>query len=89
MQQKGGKAPIAVNFVVLKESAFEDTLFVAGKTGAFNQVELLPEISAKVTAIYFTEGQKVEKGELLVKLNDADLQSQLMKNQTKMKLSHQ
>jgi membrane fusion protein (multidrug efflux system) len=42
-------------------------------------VELRSEMTGKVTGIYFKEGSRVKKGDLLVKINDADLQAQQQK----------
>jgi membrane fusion protein (multidrug efflux system) len=49
-------------------------------------VEIRPEISGKITHIYFKEGARVKKGELLVKMFDADLQAQLKKNKLQIEL---
>jgi membrane fusion protein, multidrug efflux system len=81
--------PVAVNYFVVKQTQFSNDVFATGKIGAFNQIEILPEVSGKVMAIYFKEGQTVNKGSLLVKLNDADLQAQLLKSATQLKLSEQ
>lgn len=71
--------PVAANYFVVKSGSFENDVFTTGKIGAYNEVDIVPEVSGKVAAIYFTEGQSVEKGALLVKLNDADLQAQALK----------
>lgn len=81
-------APV-VNYTVVKARPYSQRFFTAGKTGAFNEVQILPELSAKVMAIYFKEGQSVEKGELLVKLNDADISAQLQKVQSQLELAKQ
>ncbi len=83
------KAPLSVNYYVLKPDTFNNDVFATGKIGALNQIEILPEVSGKVTAIYFTEGETVTKGTLMVKLNDADLQAQLLKAKTQTQLSEQ
>ncbi|MDF2450339.1 MAG: efflux transporter, family, subunit [Bacteroidota bacterium] len=83
------KGPIAVNYFVVKPVAFSNDVFATGKIGALNQVDIIPEVSGKVTAIYFKEGEHVSKGTLLVKLNDADLQAQLQKSKTQIALSEQ
>ena len=43
------------------------------------EVELRSEISGKVTQILFDEGKHVKKGDLLLKINDAELQASLKK----------
>lgn len=50
-----------------------------GSLLANEEIDVRPEISAKVTKILFQEGSKVNKGQLLVKMFDADLQAQLKK----------
>lgn len=81
--------PVAVNYYLVTSSSFNNDVFTTGKIGAFNQIEILPEISGKITAIYFKEGEMVNKGAPLVKLNDADLQAQLLKTKTQITLSEQ
>lgn len=83
------KGPVAVNYFVVKSTVFDNDVFATGKIGALNQIDILPEVGGKVTAIYFKEGETVNKGSLLVKLNDADLQAQLLKSKTQITLSEQ
>lgn len=93
-EDKGGSkakinAPVAVNYFILKPDTFNNDVFTTGKIGALNQIDILPEVNGKVTGIYFKEGERVSKGSILVKLNDADLQAQLLKNKTQIKLAEQ
>ena len=81
--------PVAVNYYVATLAGFTNNVFATGKIGAFNQIDILPEISGKITNIYFNEGETVSKGSPLVKLNDADLQAQLLKSKTQSKLAEQ
>ncbi len=81
--------PMAVNYYVVKLDTFNNDVFATGKIGALNEVQILPEVNGKVMAIYFKEGETVNKGTVLVKLNDADLQAQLLKTKTQIKLSEQ
>ena len=53
------------------------------------EVELGFETSGKITAIHFTEGTPVKKGDLLAKINDKPLQAQLLKLQAQRKLSQE
>lgn len=87
--QGKNKAPVAVNYVVVQESILADNVYTTGKIGALNEVELRPEISGKITAIYFREGEPVAAGAALVKINDADLQAQLQKNKLQLTLAEQ
>jgi membrane fusion protein (multidrug efflux system) len=84
-----GSMPIAVNFYVAGNEKFNNDVFTTGKVGALNQVDIIPEVSGKVMQIFFKEGETVSKGSMLLKLNDKDLQAQLLKIQTQLKLSEQ
>jgi membrane fusion protein (multidrug efflux system) len=83
------KGPIAVNYFVVKSIAFSNDVFATGKIGALNQINITTEVGGKVMAIYFKEGETVTKGSVLVKLNDADLQAQLLKSKSQITLSEQ
>jgi len=50
------------------------------------EVDLAFETSGKVVGIFFEEGTRVKKGELLAKVNDRPLQAQLLKLQAQLKL---
>lgn len=86
---KGGKpsAPVPVNYYVVKPVSFTNKVYSSGKIGALNEIDVKAEIAGKVTAIYFKEGEQVLKGASLVKINDADLQAQLLKNKSQIKLA--
>ncbi len=84
-----GSAPLAVNYYVLQPDTINNDVFATGKIGALNQIEILPEVNGKVTGIFFKEGETVARGSLMVKLNDADLQAQLLKTKTQLQLSEQ
>lgn len=83
------KAPVAVNYYVVQPVVFDNDVFATGKVGALNQIDIIPEVSGKVTAIYFKEGETINKGSVMIKLNDADLQAQLLKSKTQVHLSEQ
>jgi membrane fusion protein, multidrug efflux system len=77
--QAKGQAPSPVTVTVVKSSNVQNYIEIGGDIIANEEVELRPEISGKVISINFTEGSTVRKGQLLVKINDADLQAQLRK----------
>lgn len=86
-QQMRGGAAISVNAMVVETSTFQNKIQVSGSIISNEEVELHIETSGKVTSINFKEGQKVKKGDLLLKVNDADLQAQLQKAEIKKKLA--
>jgi membrane fusion protein (multidrug efflux system) len=87
MQQQGKSQVTIVNAYVVTPQKLDNKIFVTGTVLANEEVVLLPEVPGKIIAIHFTEGGKVSKGDLLVKINDADLQAQLKKLQLQEKLA--
>lgn len=92
-QSDAGKASpnkaqaVAVTGFIVHTQVLENNIFSSGTVMANEEVELRPEVSGKLIAIYFKEGSKVAKGTLLAKINDADLQAQLRKLQLQLKLA--
>jgi membrane fusion protein (multidrug efflux system) len=62
-----------VTTVTLRPSELTEAVASTGSLLADEGVELQAETDGKVIAILFTEGARVRKGELLIKLNDEDL----------------
>ena len=71
--------PVIVTAYVARSEKITNTIFATGTILANEEVQLVPEISGKIISINFKEGTTVSKGDLLVKINDADLQAQLNK----------
>ena len=81
------RTALPVNMQVVKPEAFTETLPVIGSIEANESVILKSEVSGKIIEIFFNEGQHVEKGTLLIKVYDDDLQAQLTKAQSNLKLT--
>lgn len=65
----------------------EETLTVVGSFEANESAELRPEIAGLVQAIYFEEGQTVKQGDLLMKIDDAELRAQFAQVEARFKLA--
>ncbi|WP_285060031.1 efflux RND transporter periplasmic adaptor subunit [Pedobacter ginsengisoli] len=94
--QGGGKAPagskagapaMQVEGIVVTPTKFNNDLEISGSIEPNESVALQSEVAGLVTGIYFKEGSNVAKGTLLVKINDRDIQAQLLEAQTRQKLS--
>jgi membrane fusion protein (multidrug efflux system) len=68
-------APMTVDATVLQPGTMTERLRTTGTLRADESVELTPEASGKVTNIQFEEGTRVQAGDLLVQINDAELQA--------------
>jgi membrane fusion protein (multidrug efflux system) len=76
-----------VSGVVVNPMTIENKISSSGTVLANEEVELRPETSGKLISVLFREGTAVKKGDLLVKINDADLQAQLKKLNLQYKLA--
>ncbi|MBI5266220.1 MAG: efflux RND transporter periplasmic adaptor subunit [candidate division Zixibacteria bacterium] len=75
----GGRGPSAltVEAVVVRPTPLEDKIITTGTLLPNEEVQLRPEISGRVTQVAFQEGSQVNKGQLLLKIDDRELQAQL------------
>lgn len=83
----GRAETVTVKAHIVNYETLNNRVFATGTILANEEVELRSEVSGKITQILFKEGSFVNKGDLLVKINDSDLQAQLRRAETKVKLS--
>ena len=63
--------------MVIQPQILDNKIITTGTLLANEEVELKPEIAGRVTDVLFTEGSKVRKGDVLLKINDRELKAQL------------
>ena len=80
-------APVNVEGYIIKASTISNAIEVPGNILPFESTELHPEVAGRVVSLNINEGQNVQKGMLLVKLFDGDLQAQLKKLQVQLGIS--
>ncbi len=81
---KNGPGELKVDFVVANEIPMNHVIQIPGTVLPFESVEIFSEISGRVVSINFREGQRVKKGELLVRIDTEILEAQ--RNQLKVDL---
>jgi len=74
-------APVGVNVFVVSPQSLDNDIVASGTLLAYDEIELHSEISGKIISLNINEGSTIKKGDLMVKLFDADLQAQLKKLQ--------
>ena len=84
-----GMPPSNVTAYILKVEKLSNEVYASGTIIANEEVQLQSELSGKILQINFQEGSKVTKGQLLVKINDADLQANYKKLQLQYSLADQ
>ncbi|MEQ8583329.1 MAG: efflux RND transporter periplasmic adaptor subunit [Marinoscillum sp.] len=80
-------AQITVDAVILKKEELKNQVNTTGSLLADESVVLNAEVAGKIETISFTEGQKVKKGELLLKLNDEEILAEIEKLRFTVKLN--
>jgi len=76
---KPGISTMSVNAFLAKAAKTDNTLYITGTAIANEEVNLIPEVSGKLTLLNIREGKLANKGELLAKINDLELRAQLKK----------
>ena len=74
---KGGTMP--VNIFLAKEQNNVNEIYASGSILANEEVDLKSEISGRLVRLNIREGAMVQKGQLIAKLNDADILARLKK----------
>lgn len=88
-EQQRSPDVLKADAILLEYETIEDRIFSTGNLEANEIVDLSAEISGLVTNIYFEEGRDVEKGALLLKLNDSELQAEKARAQFRFNLAEQ
>ncbi len=70
-----------VNGRVVVASPTTNNISVSGTIMSDQEVTLQSQISGLVTKVYFSEGSHVQKGDLLVKIDDSQFQAQMQKDE--------
>lgn len=85
----GPKPPLRADASIAEAKQMYDYLDIPGTLVANETTEIHPEVAGRITGIFFKEGSYVQKGALLVKLYDADLQAQKQKLLVQIKIAEQ
>jgi membrane fusion protein (multidrug efflux system) len=82
-----GGAALKVLAVEVRPQPINEVVSATGSLRADEEVELQAETNGKIIAIQFQEGTLVQRGDLLVKINDADLQASRQRANARMRLA--
>jgi len=89
-QQKAGPRPPAkVDAFIAETKTVSEAIELPGSIVSGESTQVHPEVAGRITALYVREGTYVNKGAVLAKLYDADLQAQLRKFQVQLKMAQQ
>jgi membrane fusion protein (multidrug efflux system) len=80
---------LPVTAIVVRPEPLTNSIRATGTILANEEVELRSEIAGKIDNIVFREGSVVRKGDLLVKINSDEIQAQLQKLESQVKLAEE
>jgi membrane fusion protein (multidrug efflux system) len=83
----GPPKEMKANAFVVSTRALNENLVVPGSILAFEESEIHPEISGKIISLNIVEGKSINKGNLLAKIYDEDLQAQLKKLKVQLQIA--
>jgi membrane fusion protein (multidrug efflux system) len=86
ISESGSADSLPVKAHITKYESLDNKVLTTGTILANEDVDLKSEVNGKITKIFFQEGSYVKKGDLLVKINDADLQAQLQSAKSRLEL---
>ena len=78
---------LEVDVIVASEDLLNQEEIVAGSITPAQEVAIVSETAQKISRIAFSDGQSVQKGQLLYKLNDSDIKASLKELQAELKLA--
>ncbi len=79
--QRGGPPPLAVDVATAQRGDIATYVALDGQVAPLQESTLSTPQSGVVTAVYVNEGQRVSRGQVVAKLDDATLRAQLAQNQ--------
>ena len=82
-------AAILVEAVKVVKKPSESSISTVGNLLANHNIILKPEVAGKIEKISFTEGEKVEKGRVLIELDQTTTKANMLDAQAKLKLAEQ
>ncbi len=80
---------LPVSALVLKPEVLTNKVLATGTVLANEEVDLRSETTGKIEKICFSEGSRVKKGDLLVKINDSELRAQRIKTESQLRLAQE
>lgn len=81
------QAKLPVEGILLAPERLDNKLIITGSVLPNESLEIRSEVAGKISGIFFREGKQVNKGDLLIEINDDELDAQLVKQKYNLKLN--
>jgi membrane fusion protein (multidrug efflux system) len=86
-KQNPAQQSVIVDVIIAQAQKISNIVEANGTVVANEYAELHPEVSGRVTFLDIPEGKMVQKGTILARINDADLQAQIAKTKISLHLA--
>lgn len=84
---QAAKQAFSVEGMIIRAEELDDKIYTTGTLLANEEVELRTETSGRIVGLYFEEGSRVNKGQLLAKIDNRELNNQLKRLQIQAELA--
>jgi len=81
---RGGAGPVPVTTAAVAEKSLPVFIQAVGNVEAFSTVEVRPQVNGPLLSVHFTEGQDVEKGQLLFTIDPRPFELALRQAETQL-----
>ena len=85
----GPEAAVSVSVEVIRPVELGGTVTAVGTVLSNEEVQLRTQVSGQIEKIAFAEGERVSRGDVLVKINDDELQAQLLRATSRLAIGEQ
>lgn len=85
--QGGAGRVVAVEATPVRQMALRDDAEAVGSLRSRRSVVLRPEVSGRITALHFTDGQRVRQGQVLVQFDDQLPRAQVQQSQAELSIA--
>ncbi|MCF8367087.1 MAG: efflux RND transporter periplasmic adaptor subunit [Bacteroidales bacterium] len=83
------KTTIAVETFVVQPETISDIIKASGSIQPNEKMELRSEVAGRIVNMNFKEGTRIDKGALLVQIDDSELKAQLQKYNAQMRIARE
>ncbi|MCU0322874.1 MAG: efflux RND transporter periplasmic adaptor subunit [Chitinophagaceae bacterium] len=87
IKQKPTNQPTLVDVMLASTKSISNNIEISGTSIANEMVQILPEISGRLTYLNVPDGANIAAGTILAKINDAEQQAQLNKSKVQLELA--
>jgi membrane fusion protein, multidrug efflux system len=88
-EQRATPPPRPVEVTAVQRRPMAEVLPLVGSVTANESLEIRPEITGQIAALHFSDGERVARGQLLLRLDDRELRAELAEASARLALAEQ